>query len=188
MAAVAMFGVFSGLASAQDLERSQHIASSDVLSQISMFTYQERRTSDLILRATPVLSAGRGEAEVRYRDGNAEIAAEVSRMPPPASLGPFTTYVLWALTPDGRASNQGVLTGPDGGRGEVETQHPTSQFALIVTAEPHFAVSGAALCGQRTEHDGRHVQRSQQNSRRGDEDLVVVRARGLRFVGAWRAQ
>jgi hypothetical protein len=138
MAAVAMFGVFSGLASAQDLERSQHIASSDVLSQISMFTYQERRTSDLILRATPVLSAGRGEAEVRYRDGNAEIAAEVSRMPPPASLGPFTTYVLWALTPDGR--------------------------------------------------DGRHVQRSQQNSRRGDEDLVVVRARGLRFVGAWRAQ
>ncbi len=139
--AVGVLGVLPGLVSAQDLERSRHIASSDVLSQISMFTYQERRTSDLILRATPVLSAGRGEAEVRYQDGNADIAAEVSRMPPPASLGPFTTYVLWALTPDGRASNQGVLTGPDGGRGEVETQHPTSQFALIVTAEPHFAVS-----------------------------------------------
>ena len=130
-----------GLVSAQDLERSRHIASSDVLSQISMFTYQERRTSDLIFRATPVLSAGRGQAEVRYQDGNADIAAEVSRMPPPTALGPFTTYVLWALTPDGRATNLGVLTGPDGERGEVETQHPTSQFALIVTAEPHFAVS-----------------------------------------------
>ncbi len=140
-AVVGFFTVLPGLVSAQDLERSRHIASSDVLSQISMFTFQERRTSDLILRATPVLSAGRGEAEVRYQDGNADIAAEVSRMPPPGSLGPFTTYVLWALTPDGRASNQGVLTGPEGGRGEVETQHPTSQFALIVTAEPHFAVS-----------------------------------------------
>ncbi len=139
--AIGVLSVIPALVSAQDLERSRHIASSDVLSQISMFTYQERRTSDLILRATPVLSAGRGQVEVRYQDGNADIAAEVSRMPPPSSLGPFTTYVLWALTPDGRASNQGVLTGPDGGRGEVETQHPTSQFALIVTAEPHFAVS-----------------------------------------------
>jgi outer membrane protein OmpA-like peptidoglycan-associated protein len=62
-------------------------------------------------------------------------------MPPPALLGPYTTYVLWALTPDGRASNEGVLTGPDGGSGSIETQHSASQFALIVTAEPHFAVS-----------------------------------------------
>lgn len=140
-AAVGVLGVLSGLASAQDLERSRYIASSDVLSQISMFTYQERRTSDLIFRATPVLSAGEGKAEVRYQDGNAQIGAEIRRMPPPALLGPFTTYVLWALTPDGRATNQGVLTGPDGGRGELETQHPASQFALIITAEPHFAVS-----------------------------------------------
>ena len=140
-AAVGILVVFPGLASAQDLERSRHIASSDVLSQISMFTFQERRTSELILRPTPVLSAGEGKAEVRYQDGNADVTAQIRRMPPPASLGPFTTYVLWALTPDGRATNQGVLTGPDGGRGELETQHSASQFALIVTAEPHFAVS-----------------------------------------------
>jgi len=88
-----------------------------------------------------VISSGEGEAEVIYRDGNAQIAVKVKDMPPPTSLGPYTTYVLWALTPDGRATNQGVLTGPEGRKGELETQHAASQFALIVTAEPHFAVS-----------------------------------------------
>ena len=62
-------------------------------------------------------------------------------LPKPSSLGPYTTYVLWALTPDGRASNQGVLAGAEGGKGEMDTQYGASQFALIVTAEPHFAVT-----------------------------------------------
>jgi outer membrane protein OmpA-like peptidoglycan-associated protein len=136
-----MLGILSGLAAAQDLERSRFIASSDVLSQISLFTYQEKRQSELIFRATPVLSTGEGKAEVEYEDGNAQIYVEVKKMPPPGILGPYTTYVLWALTPDGRASNAGVLTGPEGDDGFIQTQHAASQFALIVTAEPHFAVS-----------------------------------------------
>ena len=45
------------------------------------------------------------------------------------------------MTPDGRAANEGVLTGAEGGSGVLQTQHAASQFALIVTAEPHFAVS-----------------------------------------------
>ncbi len=139
--AIGVLSVLPALASAQNIERSRYIVSSDVLSQISMFTFYERRKSDLIFRATPVISRGEGKAEVEYRNGNAQISAEVRRMPPPAALGPYTTYVLWTLTPDGRAANEGVLTGPEGGRGSLETQHPTSQFALIVTAEPHFAVS-----------------------------------------------
>ncbi len=65
----------------------------------------------------------------------------MERLPSPASLGPYTNYVLWALTPDGRATNQGVIAGPSGGSGEIETQYAASQFALIVTAEPHFAVT-----------------------------------------------
>ena len=128
-------------ASAQGLERSRFIASSDVLSNISMFNYQEGRTSDLTFRATPVISTGEGKVKVEYENGNALISAEVGRLPPPTTLGPYTTYVLWALTPDGRAANEGVLTGVEGGNGELETQYSASQFALIVTAEPHFAVS-----------------------------------------------
>jgi outer membrane protein OmpA-like peptidoglycan-associated protein len=139
--AAGLLSIFPALGSAQDLERSRFIATSDVLSNISMFAYQERRKSDLFLRPTPAISAGEGRVEVEYQSGNATILAEVKRMPPPVSLGPYTTYVLWTLTPDGRAENKGVLTGPEGDSGSIETQHPASQFTLIVTAEPHFAVS-----------------------------------------------
>jgi outer membrane protein OmpA-like peptidoglycan-associated protein len=142
LAAAVAAGVISvATARAQELERSRFIASSDVLSSISMFNYQERRTSDLMLRATPVISTGEGKAEIQYESGNAQISAEVRRLPPPATLGPYTTYVLWTLTPDGRAANEGVLTGAEGGSGALLTQQAASQFALIVTAEPHFAVS-----------------------------------------------
>jgi outer membrane protein OmpA-like peptidoglycan-associated protein len=139
--AIAALSFVPARGSAQDLERSRFIATSNVLSQISMFTFQEGRKSDLILRATPVISTGEGAVEVEYEDDNARISADVKKMPAPASLGPFTTYVLWSLTPDGRAVNQGVLAGAEGGNGTLETQNPASQFTLIVTAEPHFAVS-----------------------------------------------
>ena len=79
--------------------------------------------------------------QVEYQNNNAQISAKVQDLPEPASLGPYTTYVLWAVTPDGRATNHGVIGGIEGGNGELDTQHNASQFALIVTAEPHFAVT-----------------------------------------------
>jgi outer membrane protein OmpA-like peptidoglycan-associated protein len=121
--------------------RLNAIASSDVMSQISMFSYQEGPKSDLLFRGTPIAATAQGKATVQYEDGNARISAKVEDLPPPGSLGPYTTYVLWAVTPEGRAANQGVLAGVDGGKGELETRYPASQFALIVTAEPYFAVT-----------------------------------------------
>ena len=125
---------------AQGVQQVEAIASSDVLSQISMYSYREGRKSDLFFRGTPIAASAEGKAQVEYQDGNARIEAEVENLPEPASLGPYTTYVLWALTPDGRATNQGVI-GASGGKGTMDTQYGASQFALIVTAEPHFAVT-----------------------------------------------
>ena len=126
---------------AQGVERSEAIASSDTLSQISMYSYKDGPKSDLLLRGTPLAATAEGQVRVEYQNNNAEISAQVQDMPEPASLGPYTTYVLWAVTPDGRATNHGVIGGIEGGKGELETQHNASQFALIVTAEPHFAVT-----------------------------------------------
>ena len=126
---------------AQGVERSEAIASSDALSQISMYSYRDGPKSDLFLRGTPIAATAEGNVQVEYQNDNAQISAKVQDLPEPASLGPYTTYVLWAVTPDGRASNQGVIGGIEGGKGELETQHGASQFALIVTAEPHFAVT-----------------------------------------------
>src|SRR5262245_48835484 len=125
---------------AQGVSQSQRIASADILSQISMFNYRTGEKSKLNLRGTPIAANALGEADVKYEDGNARISVKVDDLPEPSTLGPYTTYVLWALTPDGRAANQGVLASA-GGKGELETTYGASQFALIVTAEPHFAVS-----------------------------------------------
>ncbi len=141
VAACAAIGATPVSALAQGVERSEAIASSDVLGQISMFSYRDGRKSDLFLRGTPIAANAQGSARVEYQKGNAQISARVKDLPKPASLGPYTGYVLWAVTPDGRASNMGVLAGADGGKGEIDTAYNASQFALIVTAEPHFAVS-----------------------------------------------
>ena len=116
--------------------RLNAIANSDVMSQISMFSYQAGPKSDLLFRGTPIAAVAQGKGSVQYEDGNARISVKVDDLPEPGSLGPYTTYVLWAVTPEGRASNQGVLAGAEGGKGELETRYPASQFALIVTAEP----------------------------------------------------
>ena len=136
---VAALFICAGEALAQ--RQAPAIASSDVLSQISMFNYQEGRQSDLFLRSTPIAGNATGSVEVEYQGGNARISARAERLPAATTLGPYTTYVLWALTPDGRASNQGVIGDADGGSGQLEASYGASQFALIVTAEPHFAVS-----------------------------------------------
>jgi outer membrane protein OmpA-like peptidoglycan-associated protein len=125
----------------QQVQQTEAIASSDVLSQISMFSYKEGPKSDLLFRGTPLAATAQGKAQVEYENDNAHIKAKVENLPEPASLGPYTTYVLWGLTPDGRATNQGVIAGHWGGSGEMDTQYGASQFALIVTAEPHFAVT-----------------------------------------------
>ena len=90
------------LAFAQGVERSEAIASSDALSNISMYSYRDGPKSHLFLRGTPLAATAEGKVQVEYQNDNAQISAEVKDLPKPASLGPYTTYVLWAVTPDGR--------------------------------------------------------------------------------------
>ncbi|HET7923422.1 MAG TPA: OmpA family protein [Rhodanobacteraceae bacterium] len=126
---------------AQNARGAAPILSSDALSQISMFAYREGKKSSLTFRGTPITPNAVGKAEVKYEGGNTDISAKFDDLPAPGSLGPYTTYVLWTLSPDGHAVNQGVIGNYEGGKGELETKYAASQFALIVTAEPHFAVS-----------------------------------------------
>ncbi|HSC16404.1 MAG TPA: OmpA family protein [Gammaproteobacteria bacterium] len=138
---LAALGCCVSVAASTQALAQQAIASSDVLSQIPMFSYREGRKSEIDFRGTPIAANAYGNADIEYDNGNARISAKIEELPEPGSLGPYTTYVLWALTPDGRAVNQGVVGGYEGGDGEIKTEYGAPQFALIVTAEPHFAVS-----------------------------------------------
>jgi outer membrane protein OmpA-like peptidoglycan-associated protein len=127
-------------AAAQQVERDVPILSKDVAGYLQGFSYQEGPESQLEFRGTPIALAAQGEAEVEFQDGRARIDIEVEKLPAPAELGPFATYVLWAVTTDGNAYNLGSIA-VERGRGELSAATPLSQFALIVSAEPHFAVT-----------------------------------------------
>jgi hypothetical protein len=95
----------------------------------------------VIFRYTPLVPGASGQAEIDPTRIGLRIHAAFSKLPPASRLGPaYLTYVLWAITPEGRAINLGEvdLTG-DAGR--LNGKMPPSRFGLLVTAEPYFAVS-----------------------------------------------
>ena len=124
---------------AQQLERDVS-AVSDVEAQLEGYSYQEGPVSTLEFHGTAIALAAEGDARVEFQEGRAQVDISVRRLPEPWTLGPFSTYVLWAVTADGRANNLGSLEVLNG-RGWLRATTSLAQFALIVSAEPHFAVT-----------------------------------------------
>ncbi len=125
---------------AQGFEKGVAVVSEDVGSQIPVFSYRAGPESDLLFRGTSIASAGEGTGEVEFESGRSRVRAVVHNLPDPAALGPYTVYVLWAITMEGRATNLGYFE-LRSGSAQLNTSVALAQFALIVTAEPHFAVT-----------------------------------------------
>src|SRR5581483_11929045 len=92
-------------------------------------------------QGTSLAPKAEGRADVNSRLGHMEIKLDVKHLPSARTFGPlFLTYVLWAITPDGHASNLGeVVVDSDGNfKGDITTG--LQAFGLIITAEPYFAV------------------------------------------------
>ena len=98
-------------------------------------------TTKVDLVGTALLPEARGTADVSGKKGYVEIDARLERMPAASRFGrEYLTYVLWAITPEGRPKNLGELHMHDA-RARVEVTTELQAFGLIVTAEPYFAVS-----------------------------------------------
>jgi hypothetical protein len=83
-----------------------------------------------------------GEIEVESRNGSVVIETEIKDLTPAAFFGGSTlTYVLWAITPEGRAMNISEVLIDDGNKSKFAVATNLDAFGLIVTAEPYFAVS-----------------------------------------------
>ena len=90
---------------------------------------------------TPLMPQARGRATVSGEQGYIEIDARFERLAPATQFGrEYLTYVLWAVTPEGRATNLGEIQ-VDDDDAEVEVTTELQAFGLIVTAEPYFAVT-----------------------------------------------
>jgi len=82
-----------------------------------------------------------GEGKVDAKVGGTSIEIKVSGMPQPTALGAeFLTYVLWTVTPDGTTTNLGEIPINQSGQGGLQVKAQSQTFALIVTAEPYYAV------------------------------------------------
>lgn len=92
-------------------------------------------------RGTVLLPLAHGEANVEVKRGAIRIQAKFDKLQPATRFGSeYLTYVLWAVSPEGRADNLGEIL-LDGSKSKLDVTSQLQAFALIVTAEPYFAVT-----------------------------------------------
>ena len=105
--------------------------------------YRNRGGSTTVdFRGTDLMPAIAGKAKVDGKAGRLVIDAELNHMDSPARVGnQYLTYVLWAVTPEGRAVNLGEVLPGGNGKDKLTVTTDLQAFGLIVTAEPYFAVT-----------------------------------------------
>jgi outer membrane protein OmpA-like peptidoglycan-associated protein len=108
----------------------------------SAVNYRHRGGSTMVdFQGTTLMPEARGKAKVDSKAGRLVINADISRLDAPAKFGPeYLTYVLWAITPEGRPVNLGELVPKDGKVG-LQVTTDLQAFGMIVTAEPYFSVT-----------------------------------------------
>jgi outer membrane protein OmpA-like peptidoglycan-associated protein len=105
--------------------------------------YHHRSGSTRIgFRGTALMPEARGEAKVESKQGVIKIDADMERLGPATQFGhEYLTYVMWAITPEGRATNVGEVLLNSSGKTKLDATTELQSFGLIVTAEPYFAVT-----------------------------------------------
>ena len=97
--------------------------------------------TSLDFRGTDLMPEASGHAKVESRTGRIEIDTDFEHLRPSRNLAPeYLTYVLWAVTPEGRPVSLGEIV-PKDGKSSVTVSTDLQAFGLIVTAEPYFSVT-----------------------------------------------
>jgi len=109
---------------------------------VQAVNYQHRSgSSKLDFAGTALMPAADGQAQVNSKRGSIEINAEFGNLQKPSIFGnEYLTYVLWAISPEGRAVNLGEVLLGGNHRSKLHVTTDLQSFALIVTAEPYYAV------------------------------------------------
>jgi outer membrane protein OmpA-like peptidoglycan-associated protein len=90
---------------------------------------------------TTLMPMANGWAQVENKRGNLAVTAEFGNLDKPTAFGgEYLTYVMWAISPEGRAVNLGEVLVGGNHRSKLHATTDLQAFALIVTAEPYYAV------------------------------------------------
>ncbi len=99
-------------------------------------------STEVDFRGTDMMPEVTGHAKVEGKGGRLTIDAEFAHLQPVRMFGgQYLTYVLWAITPDGRAVNLGEVVPGGNGKDKIDVTTDLQAFGMIVTAEPYYAVT-----------------------------------------------
>jgi len=109
---------------------------------IQAVNYKHRGgATKLDFAGTDLMPQANGQAKVESKKGYIEIEVEFGNLQKPTTFGnEYLTYILWAISPEGRAVNLGEILVGDNHRSKVDVTTDLQAFALVVTAEPYYAV------------------------------------------------
>jgi outer membrane protein OmpA-like peptidoglycan-associated protein len=109
----------------------------------SAVNYRHRGGSTTVdFRGTELMPRVEGHAKVDGKAGRLAISVELAHMQPASDFGgQYLTYVLWAITPEGRAMNLGEILPGENGKDKIDVTTDLQAFGLIVTAEPYYSVT-----------------------------------------------
>jgi outer membrane protein OmpA-like peptidoglycan-associated protein len=109
---------------------------------VQAVNYEHRSgSSKLDFAGTSLMPGANGEARVNSKRGSISIDTEFRNLQRPTTFGnEYLTYVLWAISPEGRAVNLGEVLVDNNGHSKLHVTTDLQAFALIVTAEPYYAV------------------------------------------------
>src|ERR1017187_6829115 len=135
------FLVVCGVLSAQGLQNQPVYRVTVTARTAKAISYQHRSGSTKIdFRGTELLPGASGQAKVEGKQGRMQIEVEFDGLQPATRNGAeYLTYVLWAVTPEGRTANLGEVL-LNGTKSKLEVTTELQVFALVVTAEPYYAV------------------------------------------------
>jgi len=109
---------------------------------VQAVNYEHRSgATKLDFAGTDLMPSANGQAKVESKRGSIEIEVEFGNLQKPTSFGnEYLTYIMWAISPEGRAVNLGEVLVGGNHRSKLDVTTDLQAFALIVTAEPYYAV------------------------------------------------
>lgn len=103
--------------------------------------YRSGATTGVDLKGTDLMPEVTGKAKVISKRQLTDVHVDIEHLRPAKSIDlAYLTYVLWSISPQGHAKNIGELVEHDG-KASLHTTTDMQAFALVITAEPDFAVA-----------------------------------------------
>jgi outer membrane protein OmpA-like peptidoglycan-associated protein len=133
--------LFVAAHAAQAQHKASPVINIKVSKSVTAITYRTKASTKVDFRGTALQPRAEGKAQVESKEGRTLIDAQFSKLDPALNLGPeYLTYVLWAISPEGRPVNLGEVM-LDQDKASLKVTSRLQAFAMIVTAEPYYAVS-----------------------------------------------